>query len=58
MTSALAVTSVGNTIVFVPDVVVNRKYCLVVPATIDAVAALPPCVIVAAAEKKPIFAWQ
>jgi hypothetical protein len=52
------VTADGNTILFTPDVAVNWKYCLVVPGTRLAVAALPPCVIVAAAAKYPTFAWQ
>jgi hypothetical protein len=44
--------------VFVPLVAVNAKYCRVVPGTSEAVAALPPCVIVAAAGEKPTFGWQ
>jgi hypothetical protein len=52
------VTADGNTILFTPDVAVNWKYCLVVPGTRLAVAALPPCVIVAGAGKYPTFAWQ
>jgi len=57
-TSTLATTADGNVMLFSPDVAVNRKYCRVVPGTRLAVAALPPCVIVAAAAKYPTFAWQ
>jgi hypothetical protein len=44
--------------VFTPNVAVNAKYCRVVPGTSEAVAALPPCVIVAAAGEKPALAGQ
>ena len=56
--STTGVTAEGNTMVFVPLVAVNAKYCLVVPGTSEAVATVPPCVIVAAAGEKPTLAGQ